>query len=300
VNDLILHDRCLGTAYERWHFYRLLDAWADRYGIESVLEGPVDGMAGVPGVHGVGLARRGVPVVAVVPSEEQAAVTRAIYARCGAGGSAEVRVATDAADTSRLPRADLVIAYHALSFVGDWRAHLASVARLAKKLVVVTTCNPDNWGVAILRDVGRLRGIAGLEPPPFWRTDTLAPELWRLGRVREHEYFDCPWWPDLQVSPGQSLLDRARRLVSERAADVEFTQRGGTLADRFVYGAERWPYFGGDGFEDELGPALARHPSFEASPRAWLKRRAAHLHAFAVDVSPRTPQARRRLATVTG
>ena len=66
------------------------------------------------------------------------------------------------------------------------------------------------------------------------------------------------------------------------------------LATKFVYGAERWPYFGGDGWTTELLPALLRHPSFEGVSPA-LARRSGHLHAFVVDTSPRSPQAKRRL-----
>lgn len=298
--ELLAHDRGLGSAYERYWFYKLLDRWADELGAESLLEGPLDGMAGVPGVHGVGLARRGKHVTSVVVSEKQAEITRAIYERAGAAKFVDVRVVApdDQAAIDALPKADLVLAYHTLSFVPDWRAYLARVAKQANKGFIVSVCNPDNWGVAIIRNVGRLRGIGGLEPPEYWRTDVLAPELWKLGRVKEHEFFDCPWWPDLQVSPGQSLLDRAKKLVTMRKKGVQFTADGtdSQLAQRFVYGAERWPYFGDDeGWKDELEPALRRHPSFERTRAARVKALAGHLHAFLVDVRPRTPQERRRL-----
>jgi hypothetical protein len=135
-----------------------------------------------------------------------------------------------------------------------------------------------------------------MEPPETWRTEVLAPELWSLGRVRDHVYFDAPWWPDLQVAPGQSLADRARQLLRQARGDVRFTAReqGAKLAERFVYGASRWPYFGGEGWLEELLPALLRHPGFDGKAFA-LQARIAHLHAFVVDAQPRTPQARRRL-----
>jgi hypothetical protein len=166
---------------------------------------------------------------------------------------------------------------------------------------VVTVCNPDNWGVAAIRFAGKLRGIPGLDPPETWRKEIVGPALWELGRVREHVFFDCPWWPDLQVAPGQTLADRTKQLFGQRKSDVRFTanEQGALLAQRFVYGAERWPYFGGDGWASELHPALLRHPGFDGSD-ARLLRRLAHLHAFVVDMRPRTPQARRRLAQVDG
>ena len=295
--SLIEHDRGLGTAYERWCFYQLVDRWAAEYDVTSALEGPVDGMAGVGGVHLAGLARRGVRVTSAVTTPEKAAIARGVYERSAAASSVDVRVVRDptrAAD--ELPASDLVIAYHALSLVEDFRAYVRTLAKLARKALVVTVCNPQNWGVAAIRLAGRLRGLRGLEPPPAWRTDVLAPELWTIGRVREHVYFDAPWWPDLQVSPGQSLLDRARQLFAQRRSELRFTagDEGASLAERFVYGPAKWPYFGGEGWHDELQPALLRHPAFEGAKQnvgRWM----AHLHAFVVDMRPRTPQARRRL-----
>jgi hypothetical protein len=298
MKHVVPEDRGLGTAYERYCFYQLLQTWADQFQIETMLEGPVDGMAGVAGVHGVGLAQRGVKVVAALPTEEHAAVARAVYATAGA--PAEVIVAGES-DVASLPAADMVVCYHALSFVDDWRSYLGAVASRARKVLVVTVCNPDNWGVAMIRSLARMRGVTGMEAPESWRTDVLAPELWSLGRVKEHAYFDCPWWPDLQVSPGQSLTDRLRKMMTVKKKAFQFTDtpEDSVVATKFVYGPGRWPYFGGPGWMDELLPALLRHPCLEgASPK--VRARAAHRHGFVVDMRPRTPRERRRLATATG
>jgi hypothetical protein len=191
---------------------------------------------------------------------------------------------------SSLPSSDMVLAYHALEMVDDWRGYLADLARKAKKILVVTVCNPANWGVSLIRTLGRLRGTSDLNPPDAWRTDVLAPVLWELGRVREHVYFDCPWWPDLQVSPGQSLADRGWKLLFGQRERVEFTATGpdSRLSAQHVYGAELWPYFGGNGGSGELARALRRHPGFDSAPLR-IRRVAAHLHAFVVDVRKRTP-----------
>jgi hypothetical protein len=296
VTQVIEHDRGLGTAYERWCFYQLVEKWAAEYGVETALEGPVDGMAGVSGVHCVGLAKRGVRVTVATTREEKAAIARGVYAAQGAADRIDVRVLPDPMRAAEvLPPSDMVIAYHAVSLVDDWRGYLRAVAKLARKVLVVTECNPDNWGFAAVRTLAKLRGRRDLEPPETWRTDVLAPELWSVGRVRDHVYFDAPWWPDLPVSPGQSLLDRARQLAGDRRARFSGDVEEAKLASRFVYGPERWPYFGGPGWVDELFPAIIKHPGFEGM-RGRLRPRVAHLHAFVVDVRPRTPQARRKLA----
>lgn len=299
MRHLVREDRGLGTAYERYCFYQLMESWATRFGVESLLEGPVDGMAGVAGVHGVGLARRGIKVTSAVPTEEHAKVARGVYASCNAPATV---VVAGHDDLQSLPAADMVVCYHALDFVPDWRSYLRRVAALARKVLVVTVCNPDNWGVALIRWAARLRGVSGMEAPEAWRRDVLAPELWSLGRVKEHTYFDCPWWPDLQVAPGQSLTDRIRRLTGVRkSSGFRFTDthEESVFADKYVYGEDRWPYFGGPGWIDELLPGLLKHPCFEGSSKV-VRARAAHLHGFVVDVTPRTPRERRRLAQVEG
>ncbi|HSQ67717.1 MAG TPA: hypothetical protein VLM85_31115 [Polyangiaceae bacterium] len=292
----IEEDRGLGSAYERYCFYQLVERWAGRYEVKTALEGPLDGMAGVSGVHCVGLARRGIHVTAATATDYKATRARAIYDAAGGGENVDIRVVTDPSCAGELPPSDMVIAYHSLSLVDDWRAYLRIIARLARKVLVVTVCNPKNWGVEAIRLAARLRGQRGVDPPDVWRTEVLAGALWELGRVREHVYFDCPWWPDLQVSAGQSLNDRMKQLFGRRREPFAFTAtpNGATLADKFVYGAARWPYFGGPGWTEELLPALLRHPGFDGS-RGWLLPRIAHLHAFVVDMRPRTPQARRKL-----
>ncbi|HXX68857.1 MAG TPA: hypothetical protein VEK07_16845 [Polyangiaceae bacterium] len=287
--QVVEHDRGLGTAYERWCFYQLMQQWAARYGVESALEGPVDGMAGVRGVHCVGLARDGVRVVSAVTSPRAAELARAVYGRAAPHASVDVRVVAATEGIECLPASDLVLVYHALPFVGDWRAYLRRLAGLARKVLVVATCNPQNWGFLAVRLVG------GVSAPEVWQTGVLAPALWEIGRVRDHVYFDAPWWPDLPVAPGQSVADRLKQMFTVRGgARFAPPEEGAVLAAKYVYGPERWPYFGGEGWLEELQPALLRHPAFEGS-RSKIIQRMAHLHAFVVDVSPRTPQARRRL-----
>src|ERR1700689_4264273 len=131
ATQLIEHDRGLGTAYERWCFYQLVEEWARRFDVATALEGPVDGMAGVSGVHLVGLARRGLHVTTASLREDKAHLSRAVYARAGAAEHVEVRVVGDTARVAaELPPADLVIVYHALPLVDDWRGYLRAMASL--------------------------------------------------------------------------------------------------------------------------------------------------------------------------
>jgi hypothetical protein len=274
-------DRGLGTAYERWCFYQRVQAWAEEYGVESAIEGPMDGVAGIPGVHSAGLAQSGVRILAAVASDQAASTARKVYSAVAPGGHVDVRVVTNDAQMGELPPSDLVLIYNALPLVDDWRRYLTTLGALARKVLVVTTHNPRGFGPTLASWLGKSPA------PTVSRTETLAPALWRLGRVRHHVYFDAPWWPDLAAGPGQDLVKALKQLGV-------ITGRIVPPSDRYVYGPARWPYFGGPGWRDELFPALSRLLSFERAAGRFIER-LAHLHAFVVDMRPRTPQARRRL-----
>ena len=140
-----------------------MDRWAAEYEVTSLLEGPIDGMAGIRGVHGAGLARAGVKVVAAVTGREAAAEV----ARGSRGGRPRAPRSTCGCSTragaGELPHADMVLVYHALPFVADWRAYLGALGRLARKVLVVATCNPDNWGAHGREPLGTRARPGGVE-----------------------------------------------------------------------------------------------------------------------------------------
>ena len=298
ATQTIDRDRGLGTAYERWCFYQLVEKWALEYGVESALEGPVDGMAGISGVHLVGLARQGIHVASASTTPEKVSLAREVYDTALAVAPVDLRLVVDPMDAAdQLPRADMVIAYHSLHLVDDWRDYLRALAKLARKVLVVTVCNPDNWGVALVRTARRLRGQRGVDVPRTWCTEALAPELWSLGRVRDHVYFDAPWWPDLQVAP-RAIAARSRAATGFAAArqGAVYRRRGEREARRPLRLRSRaLALLRRRRMGRRALPALLRHPGFDGTPTRWIPR-LAHLHAFVVDMRPRTPQARRRLA----
>lgn len=245
MRDALREDTSPRVTSERRAFEALLDAWAAQFDVETMLEGPIDGVDGPGGVHGVSLARRGVKVVAAVPSEAHAANVREIYAR-EASDCDVVVTGTSAEGFAELPRSDMVVSYEALGHVPDWRQYLVDLAKLARNVMVVVVRNPDHWSVKAADAVARLRGERGSRDErarETWRTELLAPELWKFGRVRTHEYF-----------AGEALVD-------------------------------------------DLAATLAVHPLL-AKLVPKVHKRTSSLHALVVDMRPRTPRERRRLAQV--
>jgi hypothetical protein len=257
----------LGTAYERWAVYELLGRWLAEEPPATALEGPIDGMAGIPGLHLLPAAARGARVTVIVPDEEGAEVVRGVYRTVGLEDRLDARAGTAWPQETF----DLVLTYNALPSVPDWKAYLAEAAARARRRLVVSVTHPSSYGV-FLRKALRLAqpGEKHLElfDHPSTSTRTLEPELRRYGRITGDAFVDCPWWPDLFVETGETL---ATGTLSRLPFGAPF-RRGPAAAapaapgqEPFLYGPGRFPFLGGDGWADELRPALRRHPNLDGS-----------------------------------
>ena len=101
-------------------------------------------------------------------------------------------------------------------------------------------------------------------------------------------FVDCPWWPDLFVETGETLLSG----TLGRLPFGERFRRGPATPDAaagttppFLYGPGRFPFFGGDGWHDELAPALRRHPNLERSRHRSLAGLFAHHRIRAIEIA---------------
>ncbi|MCZ7678473.1 MAG: hypothetical protein M5U28_06755 [Sandaracinaceae bacterium] len=84
----------------------------------------------------------------------------------------------------------------------------------------------------------------------------LEPELGALGVVERRAFVDCPWWPDLFVDPGETLLGAT-------AARLSGSGRGPARTP-YDYGPADFPWAGAP--PPRLARALALHPGFDAFP----------------------------------
>jgi hypothetical protein len=275
-------DTGLGTAYERVAVYGLLRRWLAPLGIQTAFEGPVDNMAGIPGVHLIGAARHGARVTVALGEQRWLDNARAIYARAGLGDRLETRLVDPGGP---LPERawDLALTYNALPIVADWRELLRRVAGTSRRWLVVALTNPASYGVLIRKAIrvvepARARELFDHEST---RPRVVERELQRLGTIEQHAYFDCPWWPDLFVDAGESLAGATLRRLPLVGPPLARSRAGRGLApERFVYGADRFPFEGGD-TDVELDRALRRHPVFDERPEA-IARLFGHLHAYLV------------------
>ena len=195
----------LGTAYERWAVYELLKSWLGTLDVSTALEGPVDGMAGIPGLHLLPAAVRGARVTVVVPDAEAAEVVRGVYRTVGVEDRLDARVSDNWPEGTF----DVVLTYNALPSVPDWKSHLGEAACHANRQLWVSVTHPASYGVFVrkaLRLVQRGPRPMELFDHPSTKPGLLEPELRRYGSIVADAYVDCPWWPDLFVETGETLL----------------------------------------------------------------------------------------------
>ena len=276
-----LLDVGLGTAYERFAIYRLMEKWFGSRNIRTACEGPLDGMAGIPGLHLLGLARHGVKVTVFARSEEVAECVRAVYRLVAADQNLETRVLAD----QEIPHGkyDLLVSYNALPVASDWERHLEQLANVKAGLLMVALTNPASYGVQLRKVQRWARREAQRELFDHVATheDVIEPALKRVGTILDHAYLDCPWWPDFLLPARQNLagalLKKAKRLSNrnERSEEVQ----------RFVFGPASYPFFEDQPGHAELRRTLRFHPVFDEKPAA-VARLFGHLHAYLVQNHP--------------
>lgn len=263
-------DSGLGTAYERQAILGLLDRWVPAAKGLAVLEGPGDGMAGIHGVHALGLARQGARVTVALDSARALDLVNEAYAAAGARDAVET---LEAVDPARLAprRWDVGICFNVLPLREDWRDYLRALAARVDRLIVVVT-HAYSYGAQLRRALRWFERTRSRElfDHEATRSQILESELSLVGTVTARAWLDCPWWPDLFVPPGESLLSGSLSRLN--------IPLGRARNPRFDYGVEDLP---GAELSLPLRRALRRHPNFEDHP--LLGSVFAHHRAYRLD-----------------
>lgn len=148
-------DEGLGIASERYSvnkaLLRLLDDQAEGHSIKRVLEAPVDGLMGVPGMNSVVLARElGADVVVGSPSEALLNRSARFWSELGLGHKVEFRLIEE-----RFPYPDgsfdWVWNYCTFEHFEDARLLLLEMKRVSRRYVCLVTQNAYNYGYPIHR-----------------------------------------------------------------------------------------------------------------------------------------------------
>lgn len=197
----------LGLVYERFVLNDLLQRLRARYAVQSVLEAPIYGMAGVSGINSVALAQAGCALTLVDDNAERLYDIGRVWAELGLSPAL-----VEHHDLAHLPfpdnAFDLAWNHAALWHVGNQAAALlAELSRVARRAILVAMPNRLQVGYLMRKHV--------VDPPFFAAVDEswvkmgrIKPILRRAGlRIVEDGVVDVPPWPDT-VMPAAEFLQR--------------------------------------------------------------------------------------------
>ena len=215
----------LGLVYERFVLNDFLADLARRNNVQSVLEAPLYGMAGVSGINNVVFAQNGIPVTAVDDTPVRLDGVRRIWEEDLKLPIDLVRVDADSWDRLPFPDAhfDLTWQWAGLWYINNPAGLLRELVRTSNDLVFVAM--PNNLQVGYW-----MRKL--IIDRDFFRThDESWTDIGRIRAILEAEgveiidqgVLDVPPWPDT-VMPANEVLKRLG--IRSRKLEEQFTGDG--------------------------------------------------------------------------
>ncbi len=198
----------LGLVYERFVLNDFLEALRQRYALETVLEAPIYGMAGVTGINSAMLARNGCNVSLVDDIPERAEAVQRIWGELSLTPDMHV-ISPD--NWGRLPfddnSFDMTWNWAALWYLPDAAGLLRELVRTSRKLVFVAMPNSIQVGYWIRKHV--------IDKEFFDTIDERWADIERVRWTLRNEgvqiiasgVLDVPPWPDT-VMPANEVLQR--------------------------------------------------------------------------------------------
>lgn len=252
------YDEGLGLVYERFVLNDFLIELAQAHSVQTVLEAPLYGMAGVSGINSVALAREGKEVTLVDDNAERLCGIQRIWT--GDLGLSANLVRVSAQDWGKLPfpdgAFDLAWEWAALWHIGDPAGLLRELARVSRNLVLVAMPNSLQFGYWMRKWV--LEREFFVDHDETWtRMSRIKTVLRQAGLdIIGEGVLDVPPWPDT-VMPASEVLERLG-IRSERLRK-QFTGEGwewNTMA-----------YYMGD--EPDLRQRVMKYAWLDHAPLPW-------------------------------
>jgi len=256
----------LGTTYERFALNAWLAHLLDNYPFLSVLEGPGDGMTGIPGLNSLIFGRRGLDVAIVLADEEAVHLARRGWRSQECLKYARFLRAADGRIPVTAEQFDLVWNFNRLPFSAPQEL-IAEMVRTSRRYVLLCAPNRYSYGFLARRLHHRLTG----KPWSYGNIDvmnvkTVVNLLSEFDmQILETTWLDAPWWPDI-IDISEFVTDLAPFLSGV------LKKRG---ASTYFWNPEHLPYFDAVAYP-EVHERIHNLFFIERSGADWLKPVFAH------------------------
>ena len=202
------YDEGLGLVYERFVLNDFLDDLRRRARIQTVLEAPIYGMAGVSGINSVKLAQDGCQVTLVDDTPDRTEHVQRIWSELDLAPDLET-ISPDQWGALPFPDAsfDLTWNWAALWYLPDAAALLRELARVSRHLVFVAM--PNNLQVGYwMRKLAIDRDFFSTVDERWVNIGLVRRTLEEAGvKIIASGVLDVPPWPDT-VMPANEVLKR--------------------------------------------------------------------------------------------
>lgn len=252
------YDEGLGLVYERFVLNDFLDALRVRYGIRSVLEAPLYGMAGVSGINSVVLAQNDVGVTLVDDNPERLGGVDRIWSEDLKLNVNCVQIGSN--QWHRLPfednSFDLAWEWAGLWYLQDPAGLLSELARTSRNLVFVAM--PNNL------QIGYWMRKLLIDREFFQQHDETWTHIGRIRRLLEaagvriirQGVLDVPPWPDT-VMPAREVLKRLG--IRSKQLEAQFSGDGWHWSTMAYY----------MGKEADLRSRVMKYAWLDQAPLPW-------------------------------
>ncbi|MCS6845050.1 MAG: class I SAM-dependent methyltransferase [Caldilineales bacterium] len=262
----------LGLVYERFVLNDFLLGLRQRYGVTTVLEAPLFGMAGVSGINSVALAQVGCAVTLADDHPERLAGVQRIWSELGL----PVRL-VQVRDWGRLPfpdgAFDLAWEWAGLWHLADAQALLQELARVSRRVVFVAMPNPWQVGYLLRKHLLEPEFFQYVGPREGWTNMAVVRRVLRREGVEivEEGVLDVPPWPDTVMPAGEVL---ARLGIRSTALQKQFSGDGWRWSTMAYY----------LGQQPDLYQRVMRYAWLDRAPLPWQVKAVWAHHRYLVGV----------------
>ncbi|MCK4956995.1 MAG: methyltransferase domain-containing protein [Candidatus Cloacimonetes bacterium] len=210
------NDEGLGSSYERVVINQKLLQLCQKFNVSNLLESPSFGFTGISGINSFAAAQSGISVTLTDHDQTRINLVENIWDNLDTKINANL-----VSDYANLPfednQFDLSWNFSAMWFTKDLSAALSELCRVSRKAVLI--CVPNRSGLGYLsqkflekEDLNKYLKEANIIP------QNIITEMDKLGwKLVEHNFMDCPWWPDIGMPKAKFLSNFGLRwLLKEK------------------------------------------------------------------------------------